>query len=153
MCNYTYISIFHIIHIHNRMYSLVEVLSLINIQGINGTDHQWRLKNKLLELPNVVKINVPLDPSGRFLVEDHTSCTSPAPNNGGDVIDNCSNNNDGPYTCSFMFSIENVVTLFSISGMVTFSTPDPKYSHVFKGCTRFHQQLGYFGGTGCCIRS
>ena len=49
----------------------------------------------------------------------------------------------GPYTCSLMFSIENVVTLFSISGMVTFSTPDPKYSHVFKGYTRFHQQLGY----------
>ena len=42
-----------------------------------------------------------------------------------------------------MFSIENVVTLFSISGMVTFSTRDPKYSHVFKGYARFHQQLGY----------
>ena len=34
-----------------------------------------------------------------------------------------------------MFSIEKVVTLFSISGVVTFSSPDPKCSHVFKGYT------------------
>ena len=49
----------------------------------------------------------------------------------------------GPYTCSMMFSMENVVTLFSISGVVTFSSPDPKCSHVFKGYARFHQELGY----------
>ena len=42
-----------------------------------------------------------------------------------------------------MFSIENVVTLFSISGVVTFSSPDPKCSHVFKGYARFHQELWY----------
>ena len=52
----------------------------------------------------------------------------------------------GPYTCSLMFSIENVVTLFSISDVVTFSSPDPKCSHVFKGYARFHQELGYLAG-------
>ena len=39
--------------------------------------------------------------------------------------------------------LKTCIHMFSISGMVTFSSPDPKYSHVFKGYTRFHQELGY----------